>query len=173
MKILPTPGEWLFLPDSRLLVTERAGQLRILKADSTLSEPVEGVPDVFNTGQGGLLDVALDPDFENNRWVYLSFSEPGEDSTAATALGRGKWEDDQIKDFTVIFRQEPKVKGPNHFGGRITFAPDGKLFLTLGERFKFEPAQDLSNHLGTVVRINPDGSVPSDNPFVGAGRCGR
>ena len=164
---LTHPWGMAFLPDDRLLVTERAGQLRILDTDSTLSEPVKGVPDVFNTGQGGLLDVALDPDFENNQWVYLSFSEPGEDSTASTALGRGKWEEDQIKDFTVIFRQEPKVNGPNHFGGRIVFAPDGKLFLTLGERFKFDPAQDLSNHLGTLVRINPDGSVPSDNPFVG------
>ena len=164
---LTHPWGMAFLPDNRLLVTERAGQLRILDTDSTLSEPVKGVPDVFNTGQGGLLDVALDPDFENNQWVYLSFSEPGEDSTASTALGRGKWEEDQIKDFTVIFRQEPKVNGPNHFGGRIVFAPDGKLFLTLGERFKFDPAQDLSNHLGTLVRINPDGSVPSDNPFVG------
>ena len=164
---LTHPWGMAFLPDDRLLVTERAGQLRILDTDSTLSEPVRGVPDVFNTGQGGLLDVALDPDFENNQWVYLSFSEPGEDSTASTALGRGKWEEDQIKDFTVIFRQEPKVNGPNHFGGRIVFAPDGKLFLTLGERFKFDPAQDLSNHLGTLVRINPDGSVPSDNPFVG------
>lgn len=164
---LTHPWGMAFLPDNRLLVTERAGQLRILDTDSTLSEPVEGVPDVFSTGQGGLLDVALDPDFENNQWVYLSFSEPGEDSTASTALGRGKWEEDQIKDFTVIFRQEPKVNGPNHFGGRIVFAPDGKLFLTLGERFKFDPAQDLSNHLGTLVRINPDGSVPSDNPFVG------
>ena len=164
---LTHPWGMAFLPDSRLLVTERAGQLRILDTDSTLSEPVKGVPDVFNTGQGGLLDVALDPDFENNQWVYLSFSEPGEDSTASTALGRGKWGEDQIKDFTVIFRQEPKVNGPNHFGGRIVFAPDGKLFLTLGERFKFDPAQDLSNHLGTLVRINPDGSVPSDNPFVG------
>ena len=166
-KNLAHPWGMTFLPDGRLLFTERAGQLRILGTDSTLSDPLKGVPEVFNTGQGGLLDVVLDPDFENNQRVYLSYAEPGEDSTAATALGRGTLKDDRIEDFNVIFRQEPKVKGPNHFGGRIVFSPEGHLFLTLGERFKFEPAQDLSDHLGTVVRINPDGSIPEDNPFVG------
>jgi len=155
------------LPDKRLLITERDGQLRILNNDHNLSEPVEGVPNVFNTGQGGLLDVVLDPDFETNQMVYLSFVEPGEDSTASTALGRGKMVDDRIEDFEVIFRQKDKVPGAKHFGGRIVFTPQGQIFLTLGERFKFDPAQDLGNHLGTVVRLNPDGSVPKDNPFVG------
>jgi glucose/arabinose dehydrogenase len=154
------------LPDERLVITERSGQLRVLNSDGTLSDPVEGVPEVFNTGQGGLLDVVLDPDFQNNQMIYLSFAEPGEDSTAATALGRGKMVDNRIEDFEVIFRQEPKVAGPNHFGGRIVFTPEGQIFLTLGERFKFEPAQNFDNHLGTIVRINPDGSVPEDNPFV-------
>ncbi|MBN2256079.1 MAG: PQQ-dependent sugar dehydrogenase, partial [Deltaproteobacteria bacterium] len=156
-----------FLPDGRLLVTERSGQLRILGTDHRLSEPLKGTPEVFAKGQGGLLDVKLDPDFRNNRLVYLSFSEPGENNTASTALGRGKLEGEQIKDFAVLFRQEPKVEGANHFGGRIVFSPKGHLFLTLGERFKFEPAQDLSNHLGAIIRINPNGSVPEDNPFVG------
>lgn len=164
---LTHPWGMAFLPDGRLLVTERSGQLRILGTDNSLSEPIGGTPEVFNRGQGGMLDVALDPDFENNSLVYLSFSEPGENNTATTALGRGRLENDQLQDFSVIFRQEPMVTGENHFGGRIVFTPDGHLFLSLGERFKFEPAQDLSNHLGTIVRLNPDGSIPDDNPFVG------
>ena len=164
---LDHPWGMAFLPDGRLLVTERAGQLRILGTDSTLSEPIEGTPEVYARGHGGLLDVVLDPDFQNNRFVYLSFSEPGENNTASTALGRGKLEGEQLTDFTVIFRQEPKVEGENHFGARIVFTPEGHLFLTMADRFKFDPAQDLSNHLGTIVRINPDGSVPEDNPFVG------
>lgn len=159
------PWGMTFLPDGRLLVTERAGRLRILDTDHTLSEPLGGTPEVFNRGQGGLLDVALDPNFESNRLVYLSFAEPGEGG-ASTAVGRGRLEEDRIAGFEVTFRQVPKVPGPNHFGGRIVFSPHGKLFLTMGERFKFESAQDLSNHLGTIVRINPGGSVPGDNPFV-------
>ncbi|MDX5420730.1 MAG: PQQ-dependent sugar dehydrogenase [Hymenobacteraceae bacterium] len=164
---LTHPWGMAFLPDNRLLVTERAGDLRILDTNNNLSEPLSGVPEVFAEGQGGLLDVALDPDFQQNNLVYLSFAEPGENNTASTALGRGRLEGNAIKDFQVIFRQEPKVEGPNHFGGRIVFTPEGQIFLALGERFKFDPAQDLSNHMGTIVRINRDGSVPQDNPFVG------
>lgn len=159
------PWGMAFLPDGRLLVTERAGALRILGTDGTLSAPLGGVPEVFAQGQGGLLDVALDPDFANNQLVYLSFAEPG-DGGASTALGRGRLQDGRIDGFTVIFRQQPKVSGPNHFGGRIVFSPEGQLFLTLGDRFKFDPAQDLSDHVGTIIRINRDGSVPEDNPFV-------
>lgn len=160
------PWGMAFLPDGRLLVTEREGQLCILNTDTSLTEPLEGVPEVFAQGQGGLLDVALHPDFENNRMLYLSFAEPGSNGKASTALGRGKLEDSRIADFEVIFTQYPKMRGPNHFGGRIVFH-DGYLFLTMGERFKFEPAQNLENHLGTIVRLNPDGSTPEDNPFVG------
>ncbi|EAR22603.1 PQQ-dependent sugar dehydrogenase [Nitrococcus mobilis] len=162
---LDHPWGMAFLPDGRLLVTERAGDLRILAADGALSGPVEGTPEVFAKGQGGLLDVALDPEFNSNRLVYLSFAEPGEGG-ASTAVGRGRLGNDRIEGFKVIFRQEPKVSGANHFGGRIVFSPKGKLFLTLGERYRFDPAQDLSNHLGTVVRINRDGSVPPGNPFI-------
>lgn len=158
------PWGMAFLPDGRLLVTEREGRLRILGTDNELSDPVSGVPDVFNEGQGGMLDVALHPDFANNGYIYLSYSEP-ENNTASTALGRGKLENGQLKDFTVIFRQEPKVEGPNHFGGRILISNDGHLFLTMGERFKFDPAQDVTNHLGTIVRLTMDGAVPSDNPL--------
>lgn len=161
------PWGMAFLPDGRLLVTEKSGALYIYTNDSTLSEPVEGTPEVFDVGQGGLLDVALDPDFQNNQYVYLSYAESGEGETASTALGRGTWQDDRIQDFEVIFSQEPKVEGPNHFGGRIVFTGEDNLFLTLGERFKFDPAQNLANHLGTIVRIGRDGSVPQDNPFVG------
>ncbi len=164
---LDHPWGMAFLPDGRLLVTERAGQLRILNTNNTLSEPLPGTPEVYAKGQGGLLDVALDPDFQNNRLVYLSFAEPGENNTASTAVGRGTLEDGQIKDFTVLFSQQPKIEGGNHFGGRIAFSPEGKLFLTMGERFQFEPAQNLENHLGTIVRINRDGSIPEDNPFIG------
>ncbi|WP_266202865.1 PQQ-dependent sugar dehydrogenase [Pontibacter kalidii] len=164
---LDHPWGMAFLPDGRLLVTERAGTLRILDKNNKLSEPLEGTPKVFAQGQGGMLDVALDPDFGQNNLVYLSFAEPGENNTASTAVGRGRLEGNEIKDFKVIFRQEQKVEGPNHFGGRIVFMPDGHLVLTLGERFKFDPAQDLSNHLGTIVRLKPDGTVPKDNPFVG------
>lgn len=164
---LDHPWGVAFLPDGRLLVTERAGDLRIVGPDGQLSEPVEGTPEVYSQGQGGLLDVALDPDFGTNRFVYLSFAEPGPGGSAASAVGRGRWQDDRIEGFTVLFRQEPWITGPNHFGGRIAFSPQGHLFFTMGERFQFQPAQDLSNHLGTIVRINRDGSIPQDSPFVG------
>jgi glucose/arabinose dehydrogenase len=159
------PWGMTFLPDGRLLVTERPGRLRLLGPGNTLSEPLAGTPEVFDRGQGGLLDVALDSDFTSNRFVYLSFAEPSEGG-ASTAVGRGRLEDNRIAGFEVLFRQRPKVPGPNHFGGRIVFAPEGDLFLTTGERFKFDPAQDLSNHLGTIIRVNADGSVPGGNPFV-------
>ncbi|AHM62842.1 PQQ-dependent aldose dehydrogenase [Flammeovirgaceae bacterium 311] len=164
---LKHPWGMAFLPDNRLLVTERSGNLRILDASHKLSKPLKGVPKVFAKGQGGLLDVALDPNFAQNSYVYLSYAEPGEGNTASSALGRGRLEGNELKDFTVIFRQEPKVDGPNHFGGRILFTTEGHIIFTMADRFKFDPAQDLSNHLGTIVRINRDGSVPSDNPFVG------
>ncbi len=163
---LDHPWGLAFLPDGRMLVTERPGRLRIVTADGEIGAPVAGGPVVFAQGQGGLLDVALDPDFAGNRLVYLSYAEPGPGG-ASTAVARGRLEDNALQEVRVIFRQEPKVDGANHFGSRLVFAPDGTLFVTLGERFKFDPAQDLSNHLGTIVRINPDGSVPDDNPFVG------
>lgn len=163
---LDHPWGMAFLPDGRLLVTERAGRLRVMESGGELSEPLSGVPEVVAKGQGGLLDVALDPDFASNRLIYLSFAEAGEGGVG-TALGRGVLGEGKIEDFEVIFRQQPKVDGPHHFGGRIAFASDGNLFLTLGERFKFDPAQDPSNHLGAVVRLRPDGQVPPDNPFVG------
>lgn len=163
---LDHPWGIAFLPDNRILLTERAGTLRIVDTANNISEPLEGTPEVFAVGHGGMLDVALDPEFERNNYIYLTYAEPGEDSTATTALGRGTLQNDRLNDFEVIFRMEPRVEGPLHFGGRIVFTPEGQIFLTLAERFKFDPAQDLSNHMGTVVRINKDGSVPEDNPFV-------
>ena len=163
---LENPWGLAFLPDGRMLVTERPGRVRIVTKNGTLSEPLKGVPEVFVHGQGGLLGIALDPNFASNKLVYLAYSEPGKGG-ASTAVARGKLGDGSLDDVEVIFRQKPKVKGGNHFGGRVVFAPDGKLFVTLGERFTFQPAQDLSVDLGKIVRINPDGSVPDDNPFVG------
>lgn len=155
------------LPDGGLLVTERPGRLRTVSSQGTVSAPLAGVPRVYARGQGGLMDVALHPDFAANRQVYLSFAEPGPGASASTALGRGRLAGDRIEGFEVIFRQQPKVAGGNHFGNRIVFSPQGHVFLTLGERFRFDPAQDLSDHLGTVVRLHADGAIPRDNPFVG------
>jgi glucose/arabinose dehydrogenase len=164
---LENPWGLAFLPDGRLLVTERPGRLRVVSTDGRLSEPLANVPQVYHRGQGGLLDVALDPDFASNRTVYLSYAEPGEDG-AGTAVARARLSDAGLSDLAVIFRQQPKVDGRSHFGSRLVFAPDGTLFVTLGDRFAYrEEAQNLANHFGKVVRINRDGSVPPDNPFVG------
>ncbi|MDD5206869.1 MAG: PQQ-dependent sugar dehydrogenase [Desulfobacterales bacterium] len=166
---LDHPWGMAFLPDGRLLITERnTGRLYLLQTGRKLSNPLDGVPKVHSRGQGGLMDVALDPNFEKNKYVYLSYAKPGAGGKASTALGRGRLADNRIENFRDIFVQEPYVEGSNHFGNRIAFSPDGKyLFFALGERFQFDPAQDLSNHLGKVIRIHPDGSVPKDNPFVG------
>ena len=165
---LEHPWALAFLPDGRLLVTERPGRLRTVDREGRLSAPFAGVPRVFARGQGGLLDVALDPRFADSRLVYLSYAEPGEGGTAGTAVARGRLGDGRLEDVRVIYRQQPKVRGANHFGSRLVFARDGTLFVTQGERFDYaEQAQDLSSDLGKLVRINPDGSVPRDNPFVG------
>ena len=163
---LEHPWSLAFLPDKRMLVTERPGRLRIVGPDGRISEPLTGVPQVYASGQGGLLDVVLSPMFEKDRVVYLSFAESGEGG-AGTAVARGRLGDRGLENTQVIWRQQPKVSGSNHWGSRIVFRPDGTLFVTLGERFNHsEKAQDLSVTLGKVVRINPDGSAPRDNPFV-------
>lgn len=165
---LEHPWALAFLPDGRMLVTERPGRLRTVTAAGALSEPIAGVPPVFVRGQGGLMDVALDPAFAENGLIYLSYSEPdpGDADLAATAVMRARLAGDRLAEAQVIFRQEPKVEGFGHFGSRFVFAPDGTLFVSLGERFSYkEEAQNLANTLGTMVRINPDGSAPDDNPF--------
>ena len=163
---LEHPWSVAFLPDGGMLVTERPGRLRLIGAGGRLGEPIAGVPEVFSSGQGGLLDVTLDPAFTENRRIYLSYAEPGA-AGAGTAVVRGRLGEGRLEDVSVIFRQRPKVGGGNHFGSRLVFARDGMLFVTLGERNQRDRAQSLADHLGTVVRIAPDGSVPKDNPFVG------
>ncbi len=159
-----------FLPDGRMIVTERPGRLRIVGRDGRLSPPVTGVPPVAARGQGGLLDVALDPQFAKNRIIYLSFAESGSGGTAGTAVARGRLNAaaTALTDVRVIYRQQPKVAGNGHFGSRIVVRRDGTLFITQGDRMNYrEQAQDLSSLLGKIVRINSDGSIPRDNPFVG------
>ncbi|MDZ4868713.1 MAG: PQQ-dependent sugar dehydrogenase [Alphaproteobacteria bacterium] len=163
---LDHPWGMAFLPDGRLLVTERDGGLRILGTDNKLSPALAGIPEVSASGQGGLLDVALDPDFAANRTIYFSYAEPG-GAGASTAFARATLGEGRVENVKVIFRQEPKVSGSGHYGGRIVFARDGHIFLTTGERQKFDPSQDLNSHLGKIIRLNRDGSVPKDNPFVG------
>jgi glucose/arabinose dehydrogenase len=165
---LENPWAIAFLPDGRKLITERPGKLRLLDKDGKLSE-VPGVPEVAAVGQGGLLDVVLAPDFEKSRRIYFTFAEPrGIVNGTAVAHARltGEGNKSKLEDVTVIFRMEPGRGGGFHFGSRLAFAPDGNLFVTLGERNAMQPAQDLTGHLGKVVRIAPDGSVPKDNPFV-------
>ncbi|SEN18315.1 Glucose/arabinose dehydrogenase, beta-propeller fold [Pseudomonas sp. ok272] len=167
---LDHPWALAFLPDRQgMLVTERPGNLRWVSADGRLSAALGGVPKVWAKGQGGLLDVALSPDFKADRMVYLSYAEGGgEDGKAGTAVGRGRLADDlsALVDFKVIFRQEPKLSTSNHFGSRLVFDRDGYLFITLGENNVRETAQDLDKLQGKIVRIYPDGKVPDDNPFV-------
>ena len=164
---LEHPWSVAFLPDGRLLVTERPGRLRLVDRDGQLSSPLAGVPTVLARGQGGLLDVVLSPGFAQDRLVYLSFAEPG-GAGGGTAVARGRLGERGLDGTQVIWRQEPKVAGFNHWGSRLVWRPDGTLFVTLGERYSHsELAQDLSTTLGKVVRINADGSVPPNNPFVG------
>ncbi len=167
---LENPWGLAFLPDGSALVTEREGRLKIV-ADGKISGPVEGVPEVAAVGQGGLLDVAIDPAFAQNRLIYLSFSEPG-DGGAGTAVARGRLVQDgattRLEDVAVIFRMEKKTSAGQHFGSRLVFAPDGNLFVTTGDRGDGKRAQDFMDHAGAVIRIATDGSIPPDNPFRSA-----
>ncbi|MFL5630283.1 MAG: PQQ-dependent sugar dehydrogenase [Gemmatimonadaceae bacterium] len=187
---LEYPWGMALLPDGRLLITEKPGRLRVWQ-NGRLSDPVQGVPAVvyLKAGeQGGLLDVEADPNFATNHLVYISYSEAdpqglkvaetgelrfgnGIDYTDSVvrgaAVARGRLEGNQLRDVQVIWRQVPKTAGRGHFGVRIIFGPDGKLYLTSGERMRFDPAASLKSNLGKVLRINPDGSMPTDNPFAG------
>ncbi|UVM57781.1 PQQ-dependent sugar dehydrogenase [Pseudomonas sp. B21-012] len=168
---LRNPWALAFLLDGQgILVTERAGNLRIVSPEGKVGPPLGGVPEVWAKGQGGLLDVVLSPTFKQDRMVYLSYAEGGgEGGTAGTAVGRGRLSADSAKleDFNVIFRQQPKLSSGNHFGSRLVFDRDGYLFIALGENNQRPTAQDLDKLQGKVVRILPDGTVPKDNPFVG------
>ena len=164
---LERPWAVAFLPDGRALVTEKAGRLRVVGPDGAVSAPLAGVPVVDPSGQGGLLDVALDPRFAENRMVYLSYAEAGAGG-AGTAVARGRIGEAGLDGVQVIYRQQPKVAGGNHYGSRLAFAPDGTLFITQGDRGGYkEQAQNPASLIGKVVRINPDGSIPRNNPFTG------
>jgi len=159
------------LPDGRWLVTEKPGRLRIITPQGQVGEPVTGLPVVEARGQGGLLDVIVGPSFAQDRMIYWSYSEP-RDGGNATSVARARLSDDgsRVENVQVIFRALPIYDGDKHFGSSLAFAPDGKLFITLGERSDkpMRPqAQDLGSHMGKTIRINADGTVPQDNPFVG------
>lgn len=173
---LVIPWSMAFLPGGDMLVTERPGRLRIIRGGKLLPDPVAGVPAVKAEGQGGLLDVALHPDFANNRWVYLSYSKPSADgSQSTTAVGRGRLENDRLVGFQDIFvadMWEDARRG--HYGSKLAFDEKGYLHISLGDRMappagdlERHPAQDLSGHHGTTIRLHDDGRVPADNPFVG------
>jgi len=168
--LLVRPWGLAFLPDGRILVTEKRGRMVILSAEgTTVQEALTGLPAVADASQGGLLDVALDPDFTTDPWIYWTYAEPGtgaELGLAGTAVARGRIIGSSLNDVEVIYRQKPKVTGGGHFGSRIAFRSDRTLYVTLGERQKFTPAQDLTTTLGKVIRINRDGSIPPDNPSI-------
>lgn len=163
---LENPWGLAFLPDGRMLVTERPGRLRLVTPQGELSRPLTGLPNVTGRGQGGLLDVAIDPGFSENRLVYFSFAEPRQGGNG-TSVGRGRLNANAtgLDDVTVIFRQMPAINSSMHFGSRLVFDRSGGLFVTLGDRFGHrDEAQNPQNHIGKLVRISPYGSVPADNP---------
>lgn len=163
---LEHPWALAFLPDGRLLVTERPGQLNLLDPRDGSRRPVAGVPEVAAVGQGGLLDVALHPDFRNNGWVYLSYAAR-RDRGLATQVGRGRLAGERLEDFQVLFRAEPAISRGQHFGSRMVFDRHGLLYVTVGDHGERDSAQDRATHMGTVIRLTDDGRVPPDNPFVG------
>ncbi|CAO4146487.1 Aldose sugar dehydrogenase YliI [Methylorubrum aminovorans] len=172
-KGLDSPWAMEFLPDGRMIVTEKAGKIRIVAKDGTVGQPVAGVPKVDPKGQGGLLDIALSPSFAADRTIYFSYSEPRDKGNGTTVAKAKLVESDgkaRLDDVKVIFRQMPTYDGDKHFGSRLVFAPDGKLFVTVGERSDKQTrgqAQDLTSGLGKVFRIDTDGNAPKDNPFTG------
>lgn len=169
---LETPWGVAFLPDGRMLVTERPGRMRLVGTGGKLSAPLAGLPEVAARGQGGLLDVVLHPKFAENQLVYWSYSAPAPSGETgnSTAVARGRLDADALalRDVQVVFRQAPRVESIYHFGSRLVFTRDGNLFVTLGDRYSEDKdAQTLNNHHGKVVRITDDGGVPADNPYVG------
>ncbi len=168
-KDLNHPWSLAFLPNGDYLVTERHGKLWRIDATGTKTE-ITGVPPVYNEGQGGLLDITLEPQFKDGGWIYFSYAAADKDENANTEVARARLHlrQNMLSQIEVIFRAQPKVEGGNHWGSRLLFAPDGTLFITLGERFDHaKEAQNTTTHFGTIIRIMPDGRVPKDNPFVG------
>jgi aldose sugar dehydrogenase len=170
---LEKPWGLTFLPGGKMLVTEKPGRLRVASADGTLSEPVAGLPAVDARNQGGLLDVSIDPAYASNHLIYWSYSEPRDGGVNNTAVARGRFVDEaapRVENVQVIFHQAPSLNSQQHYGGRLVWNRDGTLFITLGERSITEgrmQAQRMDGLLGKIVRINSDGSIPKDNPFVG------
>lgn len=169
---LEMPWSTAFLPNGDLLVTERVGKLRLVKNGKLDPQEITGLPSILYKGQGGLLDVALHPDYKNNGWIYISYASPkaqgeeGDDGGANTALLRAKLKDHALTDVQVLFKAIPNVKANVHFGGRIVFDKKGYVFLSLGERGQKENSQNLGKDQGKVVRLHEDGKIPTDNPFV-------
>ncbi|MCQ8183762.1 PQQ-dependent sugar dehydrogenase [Parvularcula maris] len=169
---LEHPWAMQLLPDGRMLVTEKAGQLLVVNAEGETEMEISGVPEAEFGGQGGLGDIMLSPDFENDGMVYISYAEPGRRNRQGAAVGRGvlNLETGALEDYEVIWQQTPKVTGQGHYGHRLAFTPDGEyLFISSGERQKFNPAQNMKMNLGKIIRIRPDGTVPDDNPFADEG----
>ncbi|MDH3661828.1 MAG: PQQ-dependent sugar dehydrogenase [Alphaproteobacteria bacterium] len=164
---LEFPWGMAFLPNGGILVTERDGRLRMVQDGMLDPTPITGVPDVFASGQGGLLDVALDPAFAENDLVYLSYAGVDDDGRSSTRVARGRLLDGALDGVEVIFRSNSASSGGRHFGSRLEFGPAGHLYVTVGERGNPDTAQNLERHGGSLVRIEPDGAIPSDNPFVG------
>ena len=163
---LENPWSVAFLPDGRLLITERAGRLRLVSQDFKLEpKPIDGLPEVSAQGQGGLFDVVLHPQFAQNGWIYWSYNAPGTGGWG-TALARGKLQGHRMTDVQVLFSMQPKTRSSFHFGGRIVFDQAGLLYLTLGDRGDKDRAQKLDDHAGSVIRLHDDGCVPANNPFV-------
>jgi glucose/arabinose dehydrogenase len=156
----------VFLPSGDILVTERSGRLRLIKRGRLLGSPIAGLPRIREKGQGGLLGITLHPDFKNNRWIYLAYAGKGK-GCYGTEVIRGRLDGLRLNDVQIIFRALPKSGGGRHFGSRLVFGRDGTLYISLGERGQRPAAQDLNDHRGSLIRVNDDGSVPQDNPFVG------
>ena len=175
VKGLEHPWGLAFLPGGNILVTERTGQLRLIEDGKLSPTPIAGTPEVFSAGQGGLLDLALDPDFKENRYIYLTYSS-GTQSENQTMLGRGRFEAMELKDFKVLLKVEPSKPGAAHFGSRILFLPDKTMLISVGDggnppvkiagMLARDQAQNLDSHQGSILRLNRDGTVPADNPFV-------
>lgn len=164
---LEHPWSVAFLPGGDLLVTERPGRLRIVRNGQLDPTAISGVPDVWARGQGGLMDVVLHPDFEQNRWVYLTYSKPGPAQTATTAVVRGRFDGSVLTDVEEIFEADAYGTGRVHFGSRLAFDDRGHVFVSIGDRGQEQQAQNTANHQGTIVRLHDDGRIPDDNPFVG------
>jgi len=166
---LEHPWGMAFLPDGRILVTERAGRLRIVEQGKLLASPVAGLPAIESIGQGGLLDIVLHPDYQNNGWLYFSYAEPAEGfftNDYGTAVARAKLDGNRLTDLQVIFSMNIKSSGGRHFGSRLLFDRDNYLYITTGDRGERDRAQALDDHAGSVIRLHDDGRIPADNPFV-------